>query len=214
MKPAALLVLLLLYSPFSRGQEPGLINHRNGQSMLSLSPTFLLNTVSGPKLAGGIKYQYFISRRFSIDADLVFSKNYVHLSPAVIGLPLAFAYFSDFGNGERGLNSDAFFTFFLAVAAIVGSVEHLSYHIPVNPDLDISPFISFLRYKYDYYENMPVSSYRFNEQFSFATGIQLNQYYGRFVLSPYAEYNIGFKDQLSRCNLGIYFGYYFLGKTR
>jgi len=214
MKPATVLVLLLLYSPFSNGQDTGIINHRNGQSILSFSPTVLLNTGSGLKLAGGFKYQFFISKRFSVDADLVLSKDYVHISPAVIGLPLAYLYFKDFGNGEMGLNRDAIFTFFLAVAAIAGSVEHLSYHIPVNNNLDISPFISFLRYKYDYYENIQASPDYIDEQFSFATGLQVNQYFGRFVLSPYAEYNIGFKDHMSKYNLGVYFGIYFLGKNR
>jgi hypothetical protein len=51
-----------------------------------------------------------------------------------------------------------------------------------------------------------------SEQFSFASGLQINKYFGRFVLSPYAEYNIGYEDHISGFNIGVYCGIYFPGK--
>ena len=50
------------------------------------------------------------------------------------------------------------------------------------------------------------------EQYCFATGVQINKYFGRFVLSPYAEYNIGYKDHKYGMNIGVYLGIAFQDK--
>ena len=52
------------------------------------------------------------------------------------------------------------------------------------------------------------------QQLSFTSGVQINKYYGKFVFSPYCEYNLGYKDLDSRFNMGIYLGIYFLGKNQ
>jgi len=49
---------------------------------------------------------------------------------------------------------------------------------------------------------------------SFASGVQLNKYFGRFVLSPYAEYNIGYRNHIPGYNIGVYCGVHFLHKKR
>lgn len=38
--------------------------------------------------AGGVKLQLFISKRFSFDADLEFGRDYIHMSPALVRMPL------------------------------------------------------------------------------------------------------------------------------
>jgi hypothetical protein len=120
--------------------------------------------------------------------------------------------------GLWGINSDNEDTpirsFIFSVAAIALSFEHLSYHIPVNTDLDISPYVSLLRYKSSYKHNNLSDPDFVGEQFSFASGVQINKYYGWFVFSPYGEYNVGYKDHDSRFNIGIYLGIYFIGKNK
>jgi hypothetical protein len=191
-----------------RSQEKRLVNHRAGQSILSASPTVLLNTPNGVQLAGGIKFQIFLGKRLSIDADIVFSNDYVHFGPGIIGVPLGlFAW-----NSEEDTEFEDFNSFLLAIAAIALSFEHISYHIPVRSDFDIAPFISLLRYKSSYLHDYPGDPDIVGEQLSFATGVQVNRYYGRFVLSPYGEFNLGYRDLAPRINLGVYLGYYFRGK--
>jgi hypothetical protein len=206
MKSIVFIIFLMSVSVLLKSQEPRITDHRFGQSILSFSPTVLLNTPKAAQLAGGIKFQLFLGKRFSIDADIVFSRDYLHLSPAIIGVPL----------GLFGLSSDnensSLRSFFFSVAALALSLEHLSYHLPVSSDLDLSPFLSLLRYKiaYDRYEAMNPDFV--SEQFSFASGLQLNKYYRWFVFSPYAEYNIGYRDHKSGINAGIFLGIYFRGK--
>jgi len=189
-------------------QESRLVNHRAGQSILLASPTFLLNTPNGVQLAGGIKYQLFLGKRLSIDADIVFSNDYIHFGPGIIGVPIGLLAL---GSDEDSEFED-FSSFLLVVAAIALSFEHISYHIPVRDDFDIAPFVSLLRYKSSYLHNYPGDPDIVGEQLSFATGVQVNKYYGRFVLSPYGELNLGYRDLASRVNLGIYLGYYFRGR--
>ena len=64
----------------NNAQDTIIANHNSGQSVLSFSPTVLLNTPNGVQLAGGIKYQLFVGERLSMDADIVFSKDYFHLA--------------------------------------------------------------------------------------------------------------------------------------
>jgi hypothetical protein len=201
-------ILLIAGSLVINAQEDKIINHTAGQAILSVSPDLLLNTPNGTQLAGGIKFQLFLGKRLSIDADLVIGKDYYHFGPGVIGVPLAlFALGTD-----EEFSFDNFSDFLISLAVIALSFEHLSYHIPVRTDLDISPYISVLRYKSSS-KHTDLSDPDFiSDQLSFATGVQVYKYFGRFVLSPYGEYNLGYKDLASRFNLGVYLGYYFSGQ--
>jgi len=183
-------------------------NHGKGQSMLLASPTVLLNTPKGVQVAGGIKYQLFISERFSMDADFVIGKDYWHLGPGLLGLPLGLLFLSE----SSEINSDTWLTFLFGVAAVALSFEHISYHIPVNSNLDISPYVSLMRYKSSHANYNRSDTTFVGEQLSFATGMQINKYNGRYVFSPYVEYNLGYKDLASRFNVGVYFGLYFARK--
>lgn len=171
--------------------------------MLLLSPTVLVNTPNGVQLAGGIKYQLFLGNRVSLDADFVFSKDYFHLGTGIIGLPI----------GLLALEvEDDWWVFLFGLAAMALSFEHISYHIPVTTDLDISPYVSVFRYKNSYEFNNYSDTTFIGQQLSFATGVQVYKYFGKFVFSPYCEYNIGYKDLGSRFNVGVYLGVYFARK--
>ena len=208
IKSSAVIIALGLITLPIKSQENRIVNHHAGQAILSASPTVLLNTPKGVQMAGGIKFQLFLGKRLSIDADIVFSNDYVHFGPGVIGVPLGlFAW-----NSDEESEFEDFSTFLFSIAAIALSFEHISYHIPVRTDLDISPYISVLRYKISNPHNLPENTDFMGEQLSFATGVQVNKYYGRFVLSPYGEFNLGYKDLAPRINLGLYLGYYFRGK--
>jgi hypothetical protein len=208
MKKSVIVLFLIVGSVTINAQDSKIINHNFGQSILSVSPTVLLNTPNGIQLAGGIKFQFFLGKRLSIDADIVFSKDYFHLGPGAIGVPMGLL-------GSNSDNEDATLSSFLfSLAAIALSFEHISYHIPVNTNLDISPYVSLLRYKSSYEHNNLSDMDFIGEQLSFASGVQINKYYGRFVCSPYCEYNIGYKDFESRFNIGIYLGIYFIGKNQ
>ena len=180
-----------------------IINHSKGQSMLMASPTVLINTPNGVQFAGGIKYQVFLGNRVSLDADFVFGKDYFHLGPGLIGLPIGMLLFED---------DTEWWSFLLGLAMMAVSFEHISYHIPVTADLDISPYVSVLRYKNSYEYNNYSDTTFIGQQLSFATGVQVNKYIGKFLFSPYFEYNVGYKDLGSRFNVGVYLGIYFARK--
>jgi hypothetical protein len=185
----------------SLAQANKIINHSKGQSMLFLSPTVLINTPNGVQFAGGIKYQLFLGNRVSLDADFVFGKDYFHLGTGLIGLPIGLLAIE--------AEDDEWWFFLFGLAAMALSFEHISYHIPVTSDLDISPYVSVFRYKYSYEFNNYSDTTFISQQFSFATGVQVNRYIGKFVFSPYCEYNVGYKDLGSRFNVGVYLGIYF-----
>jgi hypothetical protein len=184
-------------------------SHIFGDKMLSVSPNILFNTPNGVQVAGGIKFKIFLSKRISLDTDLVFGRDYFHGGPGLIAIPfwLLQTSGSPFATDEFDFNG-----FFFVLAATVLSFEHISYHIPAKGNLDISPYMSLLRFKYAQkygnYSDPDVTG----EQLSYALGVELNKYFGRFVLSPYTEFNMGYKDHIPGFNLGVYCGIYFLKK--
>jgi hypothetical protein len=191
--------------------EVTLNQHQTGDIILSASPlNFLCNTPNGVQIAGGLKFQMFLDNRFSVDADLVFGRDYFHTGPGIIGIPLMFL---TLGTGSD-INSDSFAEFLFYVAAIALSFEHFSYHIPMKTDLDISPYVSLLRYKYAYEHGSYSDPNVKGEQLSSALGLQINKYFGRFILAPYAEWNMGYVDHISGYNLGVYCGIYFPVKKK
>jgi hypothetical protein len=194
---------LVTYSQFKFDvpvRVPNANEHRKLDVMLTVSPNMLINTPNGIQAAGGFKLQIFLNEHISADADIVLGNEYIHTGPGIIGLPLGLLA------SVIGLNGLHFEESLFLLGFIALSVEHTSYHIPVSNDMDISPFISFLRYKVARPYSYSIDPLRIDEQLSFATGVQINKYFGRFMLSPYAEYNIGYKDHLSGANVGVYFG--------
>jgi hypothetical protein len=209
--PFLMLVILssqfTAYSQFEYYVPKTYLNKHNSlDCILSASPDILFNTPNGTQFAGGLKFECFLSKRFSVDVDLVFSHDYFHSGPGLIGIPVFLLTFNS--EGSAGSSDQSFSDFLFYAAAVVLSVEHLSYHIPVGYKTDISPYVSLLRYRYSYehgnYEPLDVAG----EQLSFAQGIEINNYIGKFVLSPYAEYNVGYQDHKIGYNIGLYCGIY------
>jgi hypothetical protein len=180
----------------SNEKDISAIEHPGNRFIFSVSPDVLLNTPNGNQFAAGIKAQIFINEKFSFDADMVFSRDYFHFSASAIGISLFLI--------GTSISSGSWFP--LATMLLALSAEHISYHFRFNENLDIAPYLSFLRYKFSYRHDDPSNPEFAGKQYGFAAGLQINKYIGRFVLSPYGEYNLGYKDHISGFNTGIYFG--------
>lgn len=181
---------------------------------ISISPNLLLNTPNGTQFAGGVKLRMYLGKRISFDSDLLFGQNYLHFGPGIIGIPLWYFFLEnnfdddDFGEDNSSTLSDILFNGVIMLL----SFEHTAYHIPVRNYIDISPYVSLLRfriltdYEYSTNHNMEIN------QACFAVGLEVNKYYNRFLISPYAEYNIGYSDHMSGLYFGIYCGFYIPSK--
>ena len=178
--------------------------HSAGDFSISGSPSVLFNTPNGTQFAGGAKMRIFVGKRLSFDTDIVFSKDYFHAGMGLIGIPLALLCF-----GTTSDDESSFSTLLGGIVAIAISLEHTAYHIPISLESDLSPYVSLLRYKFAYEHGVYNDPNVVNEQFSCAAGVELNRYYSRFILAPYFEFNIGYRDHLPAFNAGVYLGYYF-----
>ena len=89
------------------------------------------------------------------------------------------------------------------------ALEHLAYHFPVKNFIDISPFISALRCKLlkTYNEELPLCKNDLPP--AFAVGVELNKYFGKFFISPYAEYSMTYDGKVKGFTFGLNAGYYF-----
>jgi len=180
-----------------------IITHAKGERSFALSPDLLINTPNGVQFGGGLKTSYFVSNRISMDADFVFGRKYMHMGPGLIIVP--FLLFK-----PDALSSDiefeSFGDLFLFLAFYALSFEHVAYHLPLGQSADVAPYISLLRLRVAGNEGFPGGNETGTGHVTYATGIELNKYFGRFLLSPYIEYNGGYKYHFSAINLGIYCG--------
>lgn len=182
--------------------------HHRGEACISIvAPNVLLNSSSETYIGGGIKMRMFISKRFSFDSDLIFGHNYTRFGIGIMGLPLWYLG-PDFGydpETEYRPLSDLLFTGLIMVL----SAEHISYHIPVQNNTDISPYISLLRFKLLNGIENPGDPSTSDNTTNFAFGIEFNRYIKRFVLSPYIDYEVAYSGGSHGFNIGFSLGYCF-----
>jgi len=210
MKTIFLISILLLtaFSVFSQQQSETQTSdytiHSPGDASISLSGNKLINDPFRSQFAGGVKIRMFLGKRVSFDSDLAVGKDYIHFGPGIFGLPLWFFGTKLFNSGDDSSSGGGLFG--LIMMAL--SAEHIAYHFPVKKTTDISPFISVLRFKQLTVDDINVAPEETYSHISFVAGIEVNKYFKRFLLSPYAEYNIAYDGYVKGFNFGINFGYY------
>jgi len=179
-----------------------------GDIRIGLAPVLIGNTPDGLQFGGSLYLRAYVSKYLSFDSDLCISSNYVHVGPGIIGIPIAILFMNSLSSPDdedegTELTEEGFIFFFLKVAVVLLSVEHISGHIPVYNNLEISPYISLLRYRSQYAHSGVLPEERIPEQLCFATGLSIDKSFGRFVLSPFIEYNIGYRDKISGYIAGL-----------
>ena len=210
------LVLEIMACFFAMAQEVEMNNEFSrmpefGEFTVGISPVILDYDASGLQAAGILNMQFYLSKWFSIDAGLGLARDYVHIGPGVIALPFWLFYNINQNENDEGtsLNRETFQkVIFISVVTLL-SLEHFSLHIPLNERSALSPYLSLLRYRSAYLSDgsMPVNVS--HEQFCFASGVKLDNYCGKFLISPFAEYNIGYQDHKSGFIGGVAFCYRF-----
>jgi hypothetical protein len=218
MEKLLLILSILLLSDVLGAQvqdEPELLNsdqtiHSKTDFSIAVSSGFLVNSPNGNIIAGGLKLRVFVSKRFSFDTDCLFGRNFIQLGPGIVGIPavlLGGVFVS--GDSDEGQSLSELL---IIGALIVLSVEHFAYHIPVKGFTDISPYVSLLRFRQ--FGNVSNSEQADEVEGSacFAFGLEINKYFGKFILSPYTDYSIAYSGITRGFTCGINFGYYFSGK--
>jgi len=184
--------------------------HSKGDFSIAASPAILFDTPNGSVIAGGLKLRVFVGKRFSFDSDVLFGKHFLQIAPGIVGIPaILLGYGMGFGIEEE---DNTFEEFLIMGALIVLSVEHFAYHIPVKGHADISPYLSLLRFRQ--FTNVADSENDDGAESSacFAVGIEINKYFKKFIISPYADYSAGYSGNMHGVTCGINFGYYFSSK--
>jgi hypothetical protein len=181
-------------------------SHSLGDASISVSPNVLFGSTDATIIAGGMKLRLFVGDRLSFDSDLVLGPDYVRFGPGLIGLPLwCIGISSGFNfSDENSIGSVLFMG-----AIMLLSAEHFAYHIPIQNNTDISPYLSLLRFKQISGLLDPKYTDGINSSVYGAIGLEMNKYYKRFVFSPYIDYDVSYTGQGHGFNLGLNLGYYF-----
>ncbi len=204
-------VLLCQTSDNAAYQRFSVPAHGYGDLSISVSPQILFNTPNALQPAGGLKLRIFMGKRISFDSDVVFGRDYIHGGPGIIGIPV---WILILGGGGIGDEDRPFSDLIFIAAAMLLTAEHISYHIPFKGSAEISPYISFLKYKSAYEYGHYSNTNRTNEQLCGTLGLEVNKYFNRFLLSPFIECNLGYIDHNPQVNAGVYCGIYFPNKRQ
>jgi len=211
MKKLTLICWIFLFA-LSLSAQPQKSNRRShslGDVSISASPNVLFGSADKTIIAGGLKIKMFVGERFSFDSDLVLGSEYAHFGPGILGLPLwCIGISSGFNfNSENSLGSVLFMG-----AIMLLSAEHFAYHIPIENNIDISPYLSLLRFKQ--ISGLQDSKYPdgINSSVYGAIGLEMNKYFNHFVLSPYIDYDFSYSGQGHGPNIGVNLGYYISSK--
>ncbi len=188
---------------------------------VSLSPNILYHSYNKTQMAAGLKGRIFLTKRISIEADFIFGNDYIHYGPGIIGLPIlaGLLFTRDWDEYDDDYNNDwgsdnTLVEVLAGIGLVLLSIEHTAYHIPVNTKTELSPYISFLRFRTTpeaHYLEIDSEVLRSTEA-SFALGLELNVYTSRFIISPYIEYNKTYHGNISGFFAGVYCGIYFPGR--
>ncbi|WP_163710731.1 hypothetical protein [Mangrovibacterium lignilyticum] len=154
--------------------------------------------------AGGIKIRMFLGERFSFDSGFLFGKDHGQFGIGTLGIPIWLLGMSFVVEDKETLTE-----FLLMGALMLMSAEHMAYHIPASSRMTISPYVSFLRFKQLSVYDESVNSDDFQSPVCFSVGLEINNYFKRFVVSPFVDYNIAYSGDARGVNFGINLGYHF-----
>ena len=193
--------------------EPAVI-HRKHDFSIFLSTAYLsANNPYNPTLSGGIKMRMFLGERFSFVSGFMIGQDHSQWGFGTLGLPLWMLGMEILFDENDDIGSEFAKTIFFGIVMLL-SAEHMAYHIPVYDNLEISPYVSFLRMK----QFSNVESQEHPDGYVGATclafGAELNTYFNKFIVSPYVDYNIAYSGDFRGFNIGISVGYYLPTKRR
>jgi len=185
--------------------------HLFGDLTIAASPVLLLDSPGKPRAGGGINFQFFIFRYLSLESDLVIARNYFHLGPGTIALPIwmLMLHLPGLWDFPFSFNQNSLELMLFILLFTVISAEHMAFHIPLKSNVTLSPYISLLRFRYPVMDN-DLNDIKHN--LNFAAGLKINRYYGRFIISPYLEYSFGYINHVHGINTGVYMGIYLPNK--
>jgi hypothetical protein len=203
------LSILIVHPLQAQDESMGLLQplpHEEGHWTLSVSSNYVSHPEADPRLAFGMDASIFMGKHVSLNANMAFGRGYFQGGVAIIGLPFLLLGISEDGIGDGSLED-----FLIGLALIALTFENMKFHIPLSPNLEISPYFSLLRIKYI------EGGYGGSEndtQANLVLGGSLNFYTGeRFFLSLYTEANRNWAGgALLGWNSGLHLGVYFYGR--
>ena len=122
------------------------LHHKRDFSIFLSTAYLSANSPYNSTLSGGIKMRMFLGERFSFDSGFLIGKDHSQWGFGTVGLPLWMLGMGLFSDEDEDIESQLLRTLILGVVMLL-SAEHIAYHIPVQNNLELSPYVSFLRMK-------------------------------------------------------------------
>ncbi|WP_163324487.1 hypothetical protein [Draconibacterium mangrovi] len=193
--------------------EPAMLHSKRDFSIFVSTGYLSANNPYNSSLSGGIKMRMFLGERFSFDSGFLIGEDHSQWGIGTIGLPLWMLGMGVLADEEDDIGTE-FWTFVFFGLTMLLSSEHIAYHIPTHNNIEISPYVSFLRFKQFSNVVSPEHPDGYDGATCFALGMELNTYFNKFIVAPYVDYNIAYSGNFRGFNVGINLGYYLPTKRK
>jgi len=121
--------------------------------------------------AVGIKGEYMLTNTIGVEFGLTGSRDNIHVGAGTLLGPLFFALTSS--SNDNSVSQGVGGLVLIAITA-ASMLEHTNYHIRINDNIHISPYLSLLRFRYMYDRENPFVKYNTDQFGSWSVGTKLS----------------------------------------
>jgi len=161
-------------------EEPTAVMHELRDWTISASPTYAYHPNGFPRVVGGLNSMVLLGKYFSLNANMAAGPGYIHFGSGIIGIPAIIM-----GGGDIIFADLEFEAFIIWAALLALAFENFNIHIPLTSILELSPYISLLRFKYI---KEGYGGQGFDWNVNIVGGVRLNIFMtDRFFIAPFVE---------------------------
>lgn len=157
-----------------------------------------------PYYTYGLTGEYMFGKHVGIEFSAAGGKDYFQLGTGAILFPLAILLSSaDDGDGD---------SFLLFLAGLASLFEHTNYHIPLNKNIELVPFVSLLKIRYMYEPESAYDEYIF-ASWSLGTKLGFRFNNNLFINATVEGSQLYYSGRPRGIQTGIHIGYIFKNKN-
>lgn len=193
IRKATLISILLIPSVFS-----GKAQFQKGDFSVGLSSNAVMFPDYGTKIGFGLTMQVFLDKNVSLNSNLHFGPNYVHMPIGVALAGLVFLSGDPSGCSNVSCNDDDYW----GVVLLILFSEGISIHVPIMNKLTFSPYVNPLGVDYWYQPTAAADKPAF--LFTLSAGMKMDIFAAEnFNIAPYFEYKTIYGQSNSGFGAGI-----------
>ena len=157
-----------------------------------------------PTYAFGITGEYMLGNHLGVEFSAAGGKDYFQIGTGAILFPVALLL----NSGDTDGDGDSFLLFLVGIASLF---EHTNYHIPLNKNIELVPYVSLLKIRYMYEPDSEFNEHIF-ASWSIGTKLGFRFNNNLFINATVEGSQLYYSGRPRGIQTGIHIGYIFKSK--